>query len=374
MSALPLPDPVEFTLRALETRGALADQDEQGPYLLLPEAQARALQVPAELRPHPRPDAPGTVFCGLGSALLDQLCQSLRGEPRLTFARLEAPTPRTAQATSLAQRLVLRNAIHEVQEAGALVATYVTVVATYVAEADDRHEGLLVRTACASDGAEPDASLLDLLDPTGWTHEALPEQGPTEDPLPAFRWLLPRLERQMHRQHLPAIVEGLTRRKQRDHERIEAYFSELIDEARAPRRKTEQAAIARKVEHLLTERDSKLKDLDARYALRVRLQAAAVVVTTVPALVVKVLVRRRKESRELSLRLPARASALDHLCCEGCGEATPRPAFCDLRMHLLCEACVPAAQGRFDCPACKPARREGPPTSGKTPEDGSITR
>lgn len=177
-----------------------------------------------------------------------------------------------------------------------------------------------------------------------------------EDPSAALRWLLPRVERQVHRQQVPPLLEALGRRKQRDHERIEAYFGELIDETRSPRRKTDPEAIARKVDHLLAERDTKLRDLDARYALRVRLHVAALVTTTMPALLARVRVKRRKDSRELTLRLPARAGALDTLTCEGCGEPTARPAFCDQKLHIVCEACVPAAQGRFDCPACRAPR------------------
>jgi hypothetical protein len=355
MSALPPPDPLAFALGALEARGALSDQDDQGPYLLLPDPEARALQVPAELRLGDRPDVPGTVFCGFGSALLDQLCQGLRGEPLQTSLRLEAPLPRPAQATSLAERLVFRNAVHEVLGAGPLTATYATLVVTFVAEADDRHEGLVIRTVCASDGATPDPALRSLLDPTTWAPDTLLDPGPLQDHA-ALPWLLADAERQIQRGSLPPILDALGRRKLRDHERIEAYFAELIAEARAPRRKTDPEAIARKVEHLLIERDTKLRDLDTRYAARVRLQLAALISVTVPALVVDVRVRRRKESRELRVRLSARASALDAFRCEGCGDPTAHPAVCDIRLHLLCESCVPAAQGRFDCPACRRPR------------------
>ncbi|WP_437654019.1 hypothetical protein [Sorangium sp. So ce1182] len=33
-----------------------------------------------------------------------------------------------------------------------------------------------------------------------------------------------------------------------------------------------------------------------------------------------------------------------------------RPAACDDRIHLLCEACAPNAQGRIACPACAKRR------------------
>lgn len=353
MSALPLPDPARFSLQALEARGALSDQDDLGPYLLLPEELARALQTPAELRLHERPDVPGTVFCGLGSALLDQLCQGLRAGPFQAAFRLEVPPPRPAQATSLAQRLVFRNAIHEVQDAGPLQSAYGTVISSYVAEADDRHEGLVSLTRNLTDGAEPEESVRRLLDPGLWPEDLAPE-AILSDTLPgAISRIFPAVHRQIEQHHIPPLMEGLARRKLRDHERIAAYFAELITEARAPRRKADEAAIISKVEHLLAERDSKLRDLDARYTLRVRIAIVAAIVVVLPTVSVRILLRRRKESRELRVRLPAQAAALDIFRCEGCEDPAPRPAVCDQKLHLLCEQCVPVAQGRFDCPACR---------------------
>jgi len=355
MSGLPIPDPMTFAIRALEARGALSDTDPQGPYLLIPEEQARALQIPTELRLSERPDRPGAVFCGLGSALLDQLCQGFRGNPLRGTFRIDTAPPRPAQATSLAQRLVFRNAIHEVHEAGVLPAAYGTLLASYVAEADDRHEGLVTRCSSLSDGAFPDESARRFIEPGLWPDDLHLERVAPEAGTDALAALLPAVERLIERVHLPPLMEGLSRRKERDHERIAAYFADLIGEARSPRRKADEAAIERKVEHLLAERDSKLRDLDTRYTLRVRIAVVALVVVVVPSVSVRLLVRRRKESRELRVRLPAQGVSLDTLCCEGCDGAAPRPAVCDRKLHLLCEVCVPGAQGRFDCPAC--ARR-----------------
>ncbi|MCU0654686.1 MAG: hypothetical protein MUF64_05170 [Polyangiaceae bacterium] len=357
MSRADLPDPIQFTQRALEALGALSDLDDRGPYLLLPEDQAQRLQSPTELRPSERPDVPGTVFCGLGSALLDQLCQDLRGGPFQATFRLDLPPPRPAQATSLAQRIVFRNAIHEVLDAGPLVASYGTMVSSYVAEADDRYEGLVSATACLTDGGLPDASVRRWLDPGLWPEDLTPESLAPGAIADAISWLWPRIEQQVEQQCLPPLLEALGRRKLRDHERIAAYFAELIEEARAPRRKADEGAIRSKVEHLLAERDAKLRELDPRYTLRVRVHPVATVVVILPSVSVRLLVRRRKESRELRVRLPAQASALDAFCCEGCGSSAPQPAVCDLKLHLLCDRCVPAPQGRFDCPACHRPKR-----------------
>jgi hypothetical protein len=49
----------------------------------------------------------------------------------------------------------------------------------------------------------------------------------------------------------------------------------------------------------------------------------------------------------LSLRLPAHAANLDRLACDGCAAATVRPAFCDERLHALCEGCPVSPRTAF---------------------------
>jgi hypothetical protein len=86
--------------------------------------------------------------------------------------------------------------------------------------------------------------------------------------------------------------------------------------------------------------------------MRVSLEPLAVVTFVVPAVTVRLRVRRRKREGEMALRLPAGASCLDRVTCAGCGTPTGRPALCDDRLHALCEACVPQIQGRPECAAC----------------------
>jgi hypothetical protein len=150
---------------------------------------------------------------------------------------------------------------------------------------------------------------------------------------------------------------AVARRHARDHRRIEEYFAALAADAAAPRRRIAPEAVRQKLEHLVAERDAKLRDLASRYLLRVSLEPVALVRVAVPATTVRLHVRRRKREGELVLRLPAGAQAFDRPACAGCGAATARPAVCDERLHVLCEACVPQAQGRPDCRACRGENR-----------------
>jgi hypothetical protein len=205
----------------------------------------------------------------------------------------------------------------------------------------------------APDGGEPDEEIAQLLDPIRSSHrlEPLPESTSPPEMAAAQSFIAERSA-----QHLPALLQPVQqsaeRRYRRDHARIADYFAEFIHETRSPRRRLDPAAVAAKVAHLVAERDAKLSDLPSRFALRVQLGVVALVCARLPVVRLTLQVKRRKLSRELTVRLPAGAQALDRLACDGCAGTTAKPALCDDRLHVRCEVCVPNAQGRPRCPAC----------------------
>jgi hypothetical protein len=105
------------------------------------------------------------------------------------------------------------------------------------------------------------------------------------------------------------------------------------------------------------ERDAKLLALRERYRVRLTLAPLALLLLEVPTLRVRLRVRRRKLEGELQLRFAPGATGFDRIACAACLATTSRPAVCDDRLHVLCEACCPSAQGRPDCPACRATRR-----------------
>jgi hypothetical protein len=266
--------------------------------------------------------------------------------------RLEVEPPRPAHVRALCERFVLRNGVVDVGQVTMDTARYVVAYVAYTVEADDRREGL-VRVVTSPDGGEPDAAVQARLD-LGWLDAAAAPLGAGGERGDAGRWIATRARQAVHAAAEPMFAD-VARRQARDHERIAAYFAALVAEARAPRRKTEPKAVEAKVAHLIAERDKKLRDLGERFAVRVRASLAAAAWVELPAMLVTVKLRRRKEAREISLRVPSGAQSVDRLACEGCGASTAKPAACDDRLHLLCEACAPSAQGRLSCPAC--ARR-----------------
>jgi hypothetical protein len=351
LEAQPVPDPLAFTARALERRGALLEEEEGGEVLaLLPMGLSRELGLAEEVRlsAQGRQDA---VACGLGTPLLETVVGEARREVPVASARwVREPAPKTGHARSLAERYVIRNGVAEVLEVAGGEATYLVAWLAYVAEADERHEGMVAMGVHAQDGSVPDEGFVSGCD-AGAEGAWVPWPLPTVEP-EARRWLA-RYALAVEQRALQGVREATARRHARDYERMAEYYAAMVAEARAPRRRVDAAAVETKVRHLLAERDSKLGDLAERFTLRVHTRLAAALWVAVPVARVRLRVRRRKGEHELLLRLPAGAHGFDRLPCEGCPGTTERPTLCDERLHVLCEACVPLATGRPQCPTCR---------------------
>ena len=364
-----LPDALGFVVEALEAEGALCEVDEaaEGAVAILPAGAARRLEVPEEARLALRaghdggPRTPrrarwtghpgGGVRAGVAAD----------GEARGRGAGAVSGGGAAARGGSAAAGARARagGAVRAAERPGRGGAgddgaprCYAVAYVAYAIEADDRREGL-VRVVTGADGGEPDEGVQGRLD-LAWPESALRVVADGGAVGEAPRWIAARGARAVRAAAVPLVAE-VARRHRRDHERIAAYFAALIAEARAPRRRTEKEAVEAKVAHLLAERDKKLVDLRERFAVKARASLAAVAWAEVPAAQVSLKLRRRKEAREITLRVPAGATSVDRPACEGCGAPAGKPAACDDRLHLLCEACAPNAQGRLACPAC--ARR-----------------
>lgn len=355
-----LPDRLDFCCDALSARGALVEASGVDALAVLPDDLGKDLGLPevCALSTNPGEGAIGVEF---GTPLLERLVEGARATRPLVAACMEDMTARANQARALAERWALRNAVHEVTEALPSSAIYAVTWLSWVAEGDDRYEGLVRVVLSERDGGEPDPGFLAAMD--GTTLAAGLVEAPLDAPAEAARAEHSRriAGRALLRAEdaLLPVLSAVRRRYERDHERTSEYFAGLVREAStaAARRRVDPAALTQKIAHFISERDAKLRDLAERFALRVSVTPAAAIRVRVPIALVRVNARRRKLDRELALALPAGSSTLDAMPCDGCDAAAARPALCDERLHVLCSRCVPDAQGRFRCPACAGARR-----------------
>jgi hypothetical protein len=345
-------DPLSFTLEALGSRGALVDPTAEGGLAVLPPDLARALGTSEDLELTPGAAAPGLTGCGFGTPLLERLIQDARASVPVTWVRLDAHPPTARQAESIAGRIALRNGLLDVIDAAPGEALYMSAFLSVAAEADDRYEALYQIVLRCDDGAEPDQALAALLDPRRAAHRLAPA---SPESIPDLGPIIPRATAAAA-DLLTSFRAAVGRRLERDRSRLEEYFASLMTDARASRRSVPQEAIAAKLAHLERERQQKLRDLEPRYTIKAAVVPAAFLCARIPVTRVRLRARRRKAEREIVAVVPAEVRSPDRLPCAACHRTTLRPVACDDRLHLLCETCVPSAQGRPQCGACRAKR------------------
>lgn len=345
-------DPLGFAADELAARGALVERDDDRALAILPGPVARELAVPEAITLAAVP-GDDRIACGLGAPLLDRLIAGVRASVPVASIAWQAEPPRLAAAERLAERVIVRNGVADVLGAAHASATYLAAVLAWIAEADDRYEGMAFVVAHGTTGAEPDAEVAAALARViaGDDDRATDERDARGAAGAAT--LVARRSAEAIGPRLAEVGAAVARRRDRELARIDDYFHSLIAEARRPRRQVARDAIEARIAALHAEHGAKLRDLRARYTLRVRLEPVALVAISVRIAEVRLRLRRRKGERELALHVPPGARAPDALPCVACVSTTRAPLLCDDALHILCETCAPDVGGRPRCPACR---------------------
>jgi hypothetical protein len=352
-------DPVGFVVEELAVRGALIERVDGGAIAVLPAELATRLELPETVA---LSDAPGdrTIGCGLGSPLLDRLVTEVRARVPLASVTWQAEPPRLAVAERLAQRIIVRNGVADALGAAYTSATYLAGVFAWTAEADDRYQGMAMVVAHTATASEPDASCTAAIEAVlaGDDARTVAER----DARVAIGGVGTIANRIAHAigPRLDEVGAAVARRRDRERTRIDDYFLSLIAEAERPRRQVAREAILARVAALRAEHAAKLRDLGARYTMRVRIEPVALAAITARVAEIRLRLRRRKGERELALHVPPGARAPDALACVACSATTRAPVLCDDALHVLCEACAPEIGGRPRCPACRPGSAPKP--------------
>ena len=351
-------DPVGFVVDELAARGALIERGDGGAIAVLPAELAARLEVPEAIT---LADAPGdrTIGCGLGSPLLDRLVTEVRAAVPVASVTWQAEAPRLPAAERLAERIVVRNGVADVLGVAHASATYLAGVFAWTAEADDRYQGLTMVVAHAATGSEPDATCIEALGALLAGDDArLIDERDARGATGGARVIATRAALAIG-PRLDEVGAAVARRRDRERTRIDDYFGSLVAEAKRPRRQVARGAIEARVAALRAEHAAKLRDLGARYTLRVRIEPVALAAIATRVAAIRLRLRRRKGERELALHVPPGARAPDALACSACPATTRAPLLCDDALHVLCEACAPEVGGRPRCRACRPGRANG---------------
>ncbi len=345
-------DPLGFVINELALRGALIERSNGSAIAVLPAELAARIELPETIV---LADATTdrTIGCGLGSPLLDRLVTEVRASVPVASVTWLAEPPRLAVAERLAMRLVVRNGVADVLGAAHAAATYLAGVFTWTAEADDRYQGMAMVVAHAATAGEPDAACLAAIGALLTGDDArVSDERDAHGAAGGARTIVSRVALVIG-PRLDEVGAAVARRRDRERARIDDYFGSLIAEARRPRRQVVRAAIEAQIAALAAEHAAKLRDLGARYTLRVRIDPVAFAAIATRVAEVRLRLRRRKGERELALHVPPGARAPDALACVACPAATRAPVLCDDALHVLCETCAPEVTGRPRCPACR---------------------
>jgi hypothetical protein len=343
----------EWIRDLLMSRGALVESEENG--------RIRAM-LPAE------------VAAALGAAewlsldltrddeaeWMDRMERLLPAQPLLVSARLRAlnPPPPIDTVSVLDSGLVIQNGIYRFVEDCASTATYLLFTFHYTIESDDRSAGIVAVCIDADAGSlvtMPESFLSNI-------REGLSEEPEVANPRVAERWYPAaiRMASATARKHAAVVEEKANRRLARDAERVESYYAGLLAqiEKRVAKRANDPAAAEKERSRArATEADriAKLEDLRRKYALRIRIELAALVAVRAPVRRIAVRLIRKKEERAHFLHWNSILHVLETPLCEHCA-APAHPLFLCERVHLLCRDCWALCPdcSRFFCRACRP--------------------
>jgi len=175
----------------------------------------------------------------------------------------------------------------------------------------------------------------------------------------------------MVREMLMDFIRSAERRLNRDVKRVYEYYETLKEEIdrRARRRaargegaeitaqtmtEDEQETLRGKRDAVEAEREWKIRDLVAKYALGIRLDPLCIIRIQVTAPVFLIHIKRRLASRPFSVTYNPVLKRIDPLPCESCFHPTGAYTVCDDKLHIVCGGCAAAASrsGRHYCPVC----------------------
>lgn len=354
----------QFEKMILEKHGAVVEViDPDGLEVLAPPPVQQALHIPELTRlgfGSELPDDARRVT--LDADLMERFSGLIGEHGRYARQVLMPDNPPVGNPDKLLeQTLTLQNAVYRLQDVQPAWTRYMIHRFRYTAISDEKHEGLLDFAYNQANGATLDAMLPGLL--AGIEESVSSELVVSAFPsLPANQplspealecALLPRL-----RGRLDAFIASMTRRQERDLQRVHDYHQDLQREAAArlavlasrailsDKSQSEQTREQQRLEAIAREYQAKVNDIRRKYDMKVELTWLQTLELVMPVQRIAVRIKRRKNERLITLDWNPIARQLDQAPCEY-GYTTERAReVCDDALHLV----SPAAHG--PCPDC----------------------
>jgi len=176
----------------------------------------------------------------------------------------------------------------------------------------------------------------------------------------------------MVRALLTDFIRSTERRLNRDVKRVYEYYETLNEEIdRRARRKAargegaeipgesmaaeELETLQGKREAVEAEREWKIRDLVAKYALGIKLDPLCIIRIQAMAPIFMIHIKRRLASRPFGVTYNPLLKRFDSLPCESCFHPSGAYTICDDKLHIVCGGCMASASrsGRPHCPVCR---------------------
>jgi len=367
----------QFFAKLLETSGAAVEVvDPEGLEVLAPPSVQQALGLPEWVRLGFGAELPDHAQrITLESQMMEGVSALLEERGRHVRRVLAAGNPLLANPEGiLEQNLDLRNATYRLEGVAPAWTCYEILSFRYTAISDEKRDGILHFGFNRANGATLDGMLPELL--TGANAPASPSLSPTPDTPPLlwtrlqFTAILERALPLRLRHHLEPFFRGMSRRQERDLQRLFSYHQDLRREAVTrlaaltargelnEKQQAEQARERQRLEAIAREYQAKVADVRQKYAMKVELVWLQSLELVMPTQRFAVRIKRRKGERLLTLDWNPLVRKLEQLPCEYSYTWERPREVCDDALHLVspaahgpCTSC-----GRPFCRACHPAK------------------
>jgi hypothetical protein len=318
------------------------------------------LQQQAACTPMLGPEGTSTRIVGYQNELLDTLGRLVVGDGAVAAAALAEPlsVKRLDLERDIERAMTLQNAVLRSHHQEPAIVPYLIVHCKYTALSDERREGVVPlaideRTLNVVEGL---AELVPEL--------SLTTQLPNDVRGADFEQVYARAcgaVQSLIQDRLADFIKSTNRRLNRDVLRVTEYYRTIQQEIEANINKRNLTPEERKREQSRIratgiELESKIRDLQAKYDLTVRVEVAAMLRLFLPVMLLSLTVMRRKWTVPLELAWNPLLRALEQPTCMGCCRPSKKISICDEQRHTVCPECFsPCAVFQHPwCRACAP--------------------
>jgi hypothetical protein len=307
-------------------------------------------------------EGPTPRLVGYQSELLEGLGRLLVGHGTVTAAALAEPLPlkRLDLERDIERALALQNAVYKVQHQEPATVAYLLCHFKYAALSDERHEGM-VALAVNERTSQVVTGLAELLPELSLTPE-LPNDAGAADLERVYAQAC-RAAQSLIQDVLADFVRSMNRRLNRDVQHVAEYYHAMAQEIATPRHKKsltaeDQEHAQARLRAIELELEHKIHDLQAKYALTVRVEPVGVMRLFMPVMLVALTVLRRKWTVPLALAWNPLLRELERVTCAGCLRPSKSIFICDEQRHAVCPTCFePCPTCRHPC--CRACVRQG---------------